>query len=96
MSRKPNSSNTKNDYRYNIRVLDRAFRILSLLADGNPRTMLELSVGIDLSPSTTFRLLATLTYYRYLKRDEQTNQYSLGLACLELSRAFIESNDLRK
>lgn len=96
MSRKPNNSNSENDTRYNIRVLDRAFRILTLLSDGKPRALLELSDGIDLSPSTTFRLLATLTYYRYLKRDEQTNQYSLGLACLELSRAFTESNDLRK
>jgi DNA-binding IclR family transcriptional regulator len=96
MTRKPSHVSSDSDPRYNIRVLDRAFRILSLLADGKPRTMLELSEGIELSPSTTFRLLSTLTYYRYLKRDEQTNQYSLGLACLELYRAFSESNDIRQ
>lgn len=85
-----------NDNRYHIRVLDRAFRILSLLADGEPRTLQELSDGIELNTSTTFRLLATLSFYKYVQRDETTNQYSLGLACLELAHAYYESNDLRR
>jgi DNA-binding IclR family transcriptional regulator len=85
-----------NEARYNIRVLDRAIRILELLSDGKPRTHLEVSEGIGLSPSTTFRLLATLCYYNYTKRDEHSNQYSLGLACLELARAYQGSNDLRR
>jgi DNA-binding IclR family transcriptional regulator len=86
----------QNGNRYNIRVLDRAFRILALLSDGKPRSLLELSGAIDLSNSTTFRQLATLVQYRYVQRDEQTNQYSLGLACLELARAYYEGNDLRR
>jgi DNA-binding IclR family transcriptional regulator len=90
-----NPENT-NDTRYNIRVLDRAIRILSLLADGKTRTPVEVSEGIDLSPSTTFRLLTTLSYHNYIKRDERTNQYRLGLACLELAHAYTDSNDLRK
>jgi DNA-binding IclR family transcriptional regulator len=85
-----------NEARYNIRVLDRAIRILELLSDGKPRTPLEVSEGIGLSPSTTFRLLATLSYYNYTKRDERINQYRLGLACLELARAYQDSNDLRR
>jgi IclR family KDG regulon transcriptional repressor len=89
------SENTS-DTRYNIRVLDRAIRILSLLADGKPRTPVEVSEGINLSPSTTFRLLTTLSYHNYLKRDERSNQYRLGLACLELAHAYADSNDLRK
>lgn len=90
-----NSENTS-ETRYNIRVLDRAIRILSLLADGKPRTPVEVSEGINLSPSTTFRLLTTLSYHNYIKRDERTNQYRLGLACLELAHAYADSNDLRK
>ena len=86
----------QNENRYNIRVLDRAFRILALLSDGKPRSLQELSVEIDLSSSTTFRQLATLVYYRYVQRDEQTNQYTLGLSCLELARAYYEGNDLRR
>jgi IclR family transcriptional regulator, KDG regulon repressor len=82
--------------RYNIRVLDRAFHILALLSDGKPRTLQELSGEIDLSTSTTFRQLATLVQHRYVQRDEQTNQYTLGLSCLELARAYNEGNDLRR
>lgn len=81
--------------RYNIRVLDRAVRILFLLSDAKPRTLNEISEAIGLSPSTTFRLLSTLTYYRFVKRGEHTAQYRLGLACLALARGFQDSNDLR-
>lgn len=82
--------------RYNIRVLDRAFRILSLLADGQPRALAEIAECIELNTSTTFRLLSTLTYYRYLKRNEKTGQYQLGLACLELAMGYASSDNLRE
>lgn len=87
---------SKNKSRYNIRVLDRAIHILNLLADGKPRTSIEISESILLSSSTTFRILSTLASFNYVKRDERTNQYQCGLACLELARAYQESNDLRQ
>ena len=95
MSRPPDP-NRANDPRYNIRVLDRAFRVLSLLSDGKPRSMQEISEGIELSTSTTYRLLSTLTYYNYIQRNEQTTLYYLGLACLELAHAYQESDDTRR
>ena len=91
-----NMPNEKIDSRYNIRALDRAFRILNLLKDGKPRSLAELSEGIDLSVSTTFRLLATLTYYQFVERDDLPFQYRLGLSCLELAKSFYESNNLRR
>jgi DNA-binding IclR family transcriptional regulator len=90
-----NVQNNSHDGKYNIRVLDRAFTILELLSDGRPRTVMEISKGIKLSVSTTFRLLSTLSFYNYITRD-QVDRYSLGLACLELARAYQSSNDLRK
>jgi len=69
---------------------------LSLLSDGKPRSVQEISQEINLSPSTTFRLLSTLAYYNYVKRIEHTNQYQLGLACLELASAYQASNSLRR
>ncbi len=86
----------RNESRYNIRALDRAFRILSLLTDGKPRSLQELSEEIDLSVSTTFRLLATLSYYRYVQRDEQTLHYKLGLSCLELAKSYNEGSELHR
>ena len=82
--------------RYSIRVLDRAFRILALLSDGKPRSLQTLSREIELSTSTTFRQLSTLTHHRYVERDEQTNQYTLGLSCLELARAYYKGNEVRR
>jgi IclR family KDG regulon transcriptional repressor len=81
--------------RYNIRVLERAFRILALLSDGKPRSLQQLSREIQLSTSTAFRQLSTLVFHGYVQRDEHTSQYTLGLTCLELARAYYEANDLR-
>ena len=82
--------------RYSVRVLDRAIRILSVLSDGKPRTLTELSEEIGLNSSTTFRLLATLAYHNYVERDEQSGEYRLGLACLELARAYHTGNYIRR
>jgi IclR family acetate operon transcriptional repressor len=86
----------RGENRYNIRVLDRAFGMLALLSDGKPRSLQQLSQEIHLSPSTTFRQLASLTQYRYVERDANTGQYRLGIACLELARAYYEADDLRR
>lgn len=82
--------------RYNIRAMDRGLRVLSVLSDGKPRTLTDLSEEIDLSSSTTFRLLATLAYHNYVERNEQSGEYSLGLACLELARAYHAGNTIRQ
>ena len=94
MSRAAKSTD-QDSVRYNIRALDRAISILSLLSDGIPRTTAEISQQLELSPSTTFRMVSTLAYYRYVRRDKKTNQYQLGLSCLELAQAYLVSNDVR-
>ncbi len=70
--------------------------MLSLLADGKPRSVNEISECLDLSPSTTFRLLATLGQHHYVHKDESASLYGLGLACLELACAYQDGHDLRK
>jgi DNA-binding IclR family transcriptional regulator len=82
--------------RYNIRVVDRAVSVLELLADGKPRTMTELSKELTINSSTTFRLLATLRYHNLVQLDETTGHYRLGLACLELSKAYHTGDEVRQ
>lgn len=82
--------------RYNIRVVDRAVSVLRLLEDGKPRTMTELSKELGINSSTTFRLLSTLRYHNLVQLDEATGNYRLGLACLELSRAYHTGDEVRK
>ena len=81
--------------RYNIRVVDKAVRVLNVLSDGKPRTLTVLSKEMDINSSTTFRLLATLLSHDLVQLDEATGNYRLGLACLELSRAYHTGNAVR-
>ena len=87
---------TANDDRYNIRSVERALRVLSLLSDGKQRSLKELSEEIGINSSTIFRFLTTLSNRGYVERDEQTAMYRLGIACLELARAYHESSDVRQ
>jgi DNA-binding IclR family transcriptional regulator len=82
--------------RYNIRVVDRAIGLLSLLSDGQPKNLAELSAPLGISSSSTYRLLATLASHGYIEHDRAAGGYRLGLACLELSRAYLESSDVRQ
>ena len=82
--------------RYNVRVVDRAVSVLMLLADGRPRTMTELSKELEINSSTIFRLLSTLRYHNLVQVDGSTGHYRLGLACLELSRAYHTGDEVRQ
>jgi DNA-binding IclR family transcriptional regulator len=87
---------TASDNRYNIRSVERALSVLSLLSDGKQRTLKKLSEEIGMSNSTIFRFLTTLSNQGFVERDGQTAMYRLGIACLELARAYHESSDVRQ
>ena len=82
--------------RYNIRVIDRTINVLKLLSDGIPRTLTDISREISISSSTVFRILATLSSYNFIHKDDNTDEYKLGLACLELASTYLDSVDIRQ
>ena len=86
----------QNSARYNIRVLDRAVSVLKTLSDGRPRTLTELSRELEINSSTTFRLLSSLRSHNLVQLVDATGQYRLGLACLELSRAYHIGDEIRQ
>jgi DNA-binding IclR family transcriptional regulator len=86
----------QNSARYNIRVIDRAVSVLKALSDGKPRTLTELSKELEINSSTTFRLLATLRSHNLVQMENSTGNYQLGLACLELSRAYHTGDEVRQ
>ena len=94
----PENKSTKSTgrKRYSIRVLERAIRLLSTLSDGDTRSLAEIADEIELSTSTTFRLLYTLEQHRYVQRDGHSNTFRLGPACLGLARAYLEGIDVRQ
>lgn len=90
------STQGQGDSRYTIRVVDRALNVLRLLSDGEPRLLAQVSGGVGLHNTTTFRVLVTLIGRNFVERDERTGQYTLGLASLELARAYQDSYYLRR
>ena len=67
---------------YNVRALDRAIRILDMLAEGKSLKLNQLSQLLGMSDSTTYRILETLTNHRYATHNERKRGYSLGIRCL--------------
>lgn len=69
--------------------------MLEALSDGESRKLSELSQELTLNSSTVYRLLITLLENDYVERDNTSGGYRLGLACLELARAY-NRGDLRQ
>lgn len=82
--------------RYNIQAVDRAIKLLELLSENEIMKLDGLSEKLEVSTSTTYRLLSTLQSHRYIQKDEQRGGYRLGLACLELARSFAGTSDIRR
>jgi IclR family KDG regulon transcriptional repressor len=80
--------------RYNVRVLERAIRLFSVLSSGEGCSLTEIAQQAQLNGTTAFRLLSTLEQHRFVQRDRGNGQYRLGPACLELARAYLESTDV--
>ena len=79
------------------RSLERALQILN--AFNNKRRVLSLaqiSDILNLSRATVLRLSSTLVKYGFLKQDQQSRQYSLGLRLFELGSIVLSSFSLRK
>lgn len=74
----------------------RAIRLLKAVAaheEGSSLT--ELASELDLSPSTTHRILAALESEGLLAQDSSSRHYTLGLAALTISAHALHKSDLR-
>jgi DNA-binding IclR family transcriptional regulator len=81
---------------YNVRALDRAIRILDMLAEGKTLKLNQISQQLGMSTSTTYRILETLTDHQYVAHNERKRGYSLGIRCLELASEYYANNDIRQ
>ena len=84
----------KKSSQYNIRVVEKTIRVLRLLSDGKPRTLTDISQEVDINTSTTYRLVTTLVNHNFLELDDQTGEYRLGFASLELARSYQTGSEL--
>jgi len=82
---------------YPIKVLDKSLSILeTLLRQGSPMSITEISEKLGIYPSTVHRMLDTLKYWGYVEQDHETQKYQLGLKVVELGMAKLHQMDLVK
>jgi IclR family transcriptional regulator, KDG regulon repressor len=82
---------------FNNRSLDRALQILcSFRFDKQELSLTELSQILDLSRSTVYRLASTLVRRGFLKYDQTSKRYTLGLKLFELGSIVFSSFSLRR
>lgn len=75
-------------------TVDKALRILELLEEGDLR-LVDLAARLDEHKSNVQRLLATLQRHGFVRQDERTKRYSLGMGILHLASATLAKMDLR-
>ncbi len=79
-----------------IQSVDRAARVLHLLASGPASLGLaDIARGTGLAKATAHGLLRTLENTKLVRQDPVTGRYSLGVAVLELSNAYLGGSPLR-
>lgn len=72
-----------------------AIRILrSFKMDDPQKGVRELAVELGISKSSVQRILTTLATEGFVRKNEETNKYELGLSVLELSSIFLGHIDL--
>ncbi|MFP7171645.1 IclR family transcriptional regulator [Terribacillus sp. 7520-G] len=79
----------------NVQSLERALTILNTLSDhpdGLP--IAKLTKLVDLSKSTTHRLLATLVDMNYVAKDPESDNYKVGLQTLYVARSVLNNNNI--
>jgi IclR family transcriptional regulator, KDG regulon repressor len=75
-------------------TVDKALRILEVLGDGEAR-LVDISAKLGEHKSTVQRLLATLEAHGFVRQDQGSRRYSLGLRVLQLASEVLTSLDLR-
>lgn len=80
-----------------LRTLERGLDVLDLFCHGaNRLSLTEIAAQINLTPSTTSRILYTLQMRGYLSRDEETKKFVIGSQALRLTTSSFRTFDLRK
>jgi DNA-binding IclR family transcriptional regulator len=91
----PNSGD-KPTRRTTIQSVDRAARILKVLASGPRRLgVSEIADRLDLTRPTVHGLLQTLQAHGFVEQDRDSDKYQLGAGLLQLGNSYLDLNELR-
>ena len=80
-----------------VQTLERASLILDILGQ-SPQgiSIKDLSDRMHLPKGTTHRLVSSLSYFGYVRQDQNTKNYFLGFKLVELGNKLLGQLDLRK
>jgi DNA-binding IclR family transcriptional regulator len=79
-----------------IQSVDRAARILKVLASGPRRLgVSEIADRLGLTRPTVHGLLQTLQAHGFVEQDRDSDKYQLGAGLLQLGNSYLDLNELR-
>lgn len=82
--------------RATIQSVDRAARILKVLASGPRRLgVSEIAHRLELTRPTVHGLLQTLQAHGFVEQDRDSDKYQLGAGLLQLGNSYLDLNELR-
>jgi DNA-binding IclR family transcriptional regulator len=82
--------------RTTIQSVDRAARILKVLASGPRRLgVSEIADRLEMTRPTVHGLLQTLQAHGFVEQDRDSDKYQLGAGLLQLGNSYLDLNELR-
>jgi DNA-binding IclR family transcriptional regulator len=90
------NSTSKPTRRATIQSVDRAARILKVLASGPRRLgVSEIADRLGMTRPTVHGLLQTLQAHGFVEQDRDSDKYQLGAGLLQLGNSYLDLNELR-
>ncbi len=77
-----------------VQSLDRALKILAIVAEADGLSLSEIAERSDLAPSTAYRMLTTLARHGMVEFDEAEQLWSVGVETYRMGAAFLRRRKL--
>lgn len=90
---RPRSFNPQPD-NASVQSLDRALRILAIVAEGNGLSLSEIAASSGLAASTAYRMLTTLETHGMVEFDKIEQLWSIGVETYRMGSAFLRRRKL--
>lgn len=90
---RPRSFNKQPD-NASVQSLDRALRILAIVAEGNGLSLSEIAANSQLAASTAYRMLTTLESHGMVEFDKIEQLWSVGVETYRMGSAFLRRRKL--
>jgi len=79
-----------------VQSLDRALRILAIVAEASGLSLSEIAARSGVAASTAYRMLTTLANHGMVEFDSTDQLWSIGVETYRMGAAFLRSRKLRR